>query len=342
MRVTELTALRDYWYAVALKTESGPKSIRLFGEDYVLWRTIQGPVLSQAYCPHRGAHLGCGSEADDTLVCSYHGWRFGPDGVCVHIPQLDPGVPIPPKARIQTYPVVERYGVIWACVGTPVTPGPPSWHEADVLGWEVHVDFFEEWTASAFRIIDNNLDQSHPAFVHQSTFGDPSRPIVPRYEIEVTPTGFRTRIPQYVSGVGPQMGVPDEEEAFDRIQEAELLGPLHTRIRLEYGGGTPDYSFYGSATPIDDGRSMYLRCSALAGGEKSQPYELFHSFSRRVVDEDRVVLESTNCDFPIVATQEVHLRCDRNTLEYRRVLSRLARSSEAEEKPPRSDRAYSS
>ena len=26
-------------------------------------------------------------EADGTLACSYHGWRFGPDGKCTAIPQ---------------------------------------------------------------------------------------------------------------------------------------------------------------------------------------------------------------------------------------------------------------
>ncbi len=27
-------------------------------------------------------------EADGTLACSYHGWRFGPDGKCTAIPQV--------------------------------------------------------------------------------------------------------------------------------------------------------------------------------------------------------------------------------------------------------------
>ena len=27
-------------------------------------------------------------EADGTLACSYHGWRFGPDGKCTMIPQV--------------------------------------------------------------------------------------------------------------------------------------------------------------------------------------------------------------------------------------------------------------
>jgi vanillate O-demethylase monooxygenase subunit len=57
--------------------------------------------------------------------------------------------------------------------------------------------------------------------------------------------------------------------------------------------------------------------------EDSQPYEMFWEFSRRVTDEDRVVLETTSPDFPLDLTSEVHLRCDRTTVEYRRVLGRL-------------------
>lgn len=328
MKITELKRLRNYWYPVALETDTTPKLITLFGQHYVLWRSTVGPTLTQPYCPHRGARLDCGKEQGGSLTCAYHGWQFNADGTCEFIPQLDPGLPIPPKAHLKTYPVIERYGVFWTCIGTPETSGPPPWYEADELGWRVHVDFFEPWTASGFRIIDNNLDQSHPAFIHQTTFGDPTRPRVPRYDVEATSNGFITKIPQYVGGVGPQMGIDDEAQTFDRFQEAELLGPLHTRIRLIYNGAAPDYSFYGSVTPVDDNNSLYLRCSALSGDEISQPYGLFHAFSRRVVDEDRQVLELTNPDFPVSITEEVHLRCDRNTVEYRRILARLTKHEE--------------
>ncbi|MGD0810962.1 MAG: hypothetical protein ABSA91_14825, partial [Acidimicrobiales bacterium] len=212
----------------------------------------------------------------------------------------------------------------WACVGEPSTDGPPPWHEADDLGWRVQVDFLEPWAASALRIIDNNLDISHPAFVHQGTFGDPSRPLVAAYELERTATGYRANVPQDVGGVGPQLGEANEVRRYERTQETELLGPVHTRIRLSYGGTAADYCFYGSATPLDNEHSLYVRVSALAGTEEEQPYSMFWDFSRRVTLEDKVVLEETDPDFPLDITREVHLRCDKVTLEYRRLLARLA------------------
>lgn len=327
MRVAEIPALRDQWYAVARSEDvhaGRPLRVRLLGEDYTLWAPAHGgPVLTEAFCPHRGARLAAGSIQGDRLVCCYHGWQFSATGQCVHVPQQEPGLPVPPKARARTWPVVERYGLCWACVGSPVTDGPPPWREADDLGWRVQVDFFEPWTASALRIIDNNLDLSHPAFVHRGTFGDPSRPRVAPYEVERTPTGFRANVPQDVGGVGPQMGDGDEGRRYERTQETELLSPVHTRIRLRYGGSAADYAFYGSATPLEDDRSMYVRVSALAGTEAEQPYAMFWEFSRRVTIEDKVVLEETNADFPLDITSEVHLRCDKVTLEYRRHLARL-------------------
>jgi phenylpropionate dioxygenase-like ring-hydroxylating dioxygenase large terminal subunit len=328
MKVSEIPALRDQWYAVARVDEvrqGVPVAVRLFGQPHTLWKPVEGePVLTEAFCPHRGARLSAASICGNRLVCCYHGWEYGPTGACLRVPQLEAGLPIPSKARLRTWPVVERYGLCWVCVGDPVSNGPPMFEEVDTLGWRVQVDFLEPWAASALRIIDNNLDLSHPAFVHKGTFGDPTRPLVAPYDVEPTEGGFRARVPQDVGGVGPQIGDADEGHRYERTQETELLTPVQTRIRLSYGGSAADYAFYGSATPIDDEHSLYVRVSALAGTEKEQPYAMFWDFSRRVTEEDKFVLEQTNPDFPVGVTEEVHLRCDKVTLAYRRHLAGLA------------------
>jgi nitrite reductase/ring-hydroxylating ferredoxin subunit len=328
MRVSEFPGLRNEWYAIARTSPRGrPRSeaVTLFGEEYVLFIPAYGtPGLLQPRCPHRGAHLKAADCLGESLRCCYHGWEFDPEGRCVAIPQLDDGIPIPAKANLLHWPVVERYGLYWTCVGTPVTDGPPGWPEADSLGWRVQIDFFEPWAASALRIIDNNIDQAHPAFVHRRTFGDPTRPQVPRYELERTPRGFKAEIRHAVAGVGPQMGISDETASFERVTEVELLSPVQTRILLAYDGAAPDYCFYGSATPIDDAHSIYVRISALMGSAEMQPYDMFWEFSRRVTNEDRFVLETTSADFPVDIRSEVHMRADLTTVEYRRILERLA------------------
>jgi phenylpropionate dioxygenase-like ring-hydroxylating dioxygenase large terminal subunit len=326
--VSEMPFLRDYWYPIARAgdIDPGPRKVRLFGEQYVLWQPAGAPAsLTEPFCPHRSADLSTGWVEGGELVCPYHGWRFDGAGACTHIPQLDPGLPVPPKAKIRTWPVLERYGVLWTCVGTPVADAPPVWVEAEQPGWRLFVEFFEEWNVSAPRIIDNNLDQSHLAYVHRTTFGDPDDAMLPHYGVEPTETGgFVARIPQEQKGVGLQMGVTtDEAQRFERIGEVELFAPFTTRTRLYFGGIGPDYCFYGAATPVDDEHAIYMRLTALSGSEEEQPFAQFTAFGRRVKDEDRTLLESTYPDFPLDITSEVHLRCDKTTLEYRKYLAAL-------------------
>jgi phenylpropionate dioxygenase-like ring-hydroxylating dioxygenase large terminal subunit len=329
--VSEMAFLRDYWHPVATAadvraSQGAPRRVRLFGQEYVLWQAEGSePAMSDPYCPHRAADLATGWIDGRDLVCPYHGWRFDDAGACTHIPQLDAGLPVPPKAKLHTYPVLERYGVLWTCVGTPVSDGPPRWAEAEEGGWRLYVEFFEQWNVAAPRIIDNNLDQSHLAYVHRTTFGDPDDAVLPHYGVEPTPGGgFTARIPQEQKGIGLQMGVTDDEtQRFERIGEIELFAPLTTRTRIYYGGTGPDYCFYGAATPVDDQHSIYMRLTALSGTEEEQPFEPFTSFGRRVKEEDRIVLEATYPDFSLDITSEVHLRCDKSTLEYRKYLARL-------------------
>ena len=62
-----------------------------------------------------------GTVRGDGLQCPYHGSEFnGATGVCSHIPALRDGARIPPKARVGSYPVIERFGHVGTCLGDPV------------------------------------------------------------------------------------------------------------------------------------------------------------------------------------------------------------------------------
>jgi phenylpropionate dioxygenase-like ring-hydroxylating dioxygenase large terminal subunit len=198
------------------------------------------------------------------------------------------------------------------------------WPEAEEGGWRLFVEFFEVFNCSALRIIDNNIDISHPAFVHRNTFGDPAQAAMLASRVEATDHGLVAQFHRSTPGVGKQTGASDDETVrFERTSELEVLAPLTTHLRLLYPDA-PDYAFFGSATPVDDEHSIYMRLTALAGTEDQQPYAPFHEFGTRVKEEDRVILEATPVDFPIELTSEIHLRTDRTTIEYRRYLSRLA------------------
>lgn len=64
------------------------------GEELVAFRTEDGVAnVTDAYCPHLGAHLGImGRVVGDCIECPFHGWRFkGKDGSCSHVPYAAKG-----------------------------------------------------------------------------------------------------------------------------------------------------------------------------------------------------------------------------------------------------------
>ncbi|CAG2108243.1 unnamed protein product [Medioppia subpectinata] len=71
------------------------KHFEMCGQQLVAFRGGSGVVhVLSAYCPHLGANLGIGGHVvtesgDDCIQCPFHGWRFGGDGQCKRIPNLN-------------------------------------------------------------------------------------------------------------------------------------------------------------------------------------------------------------------------------------------------------------
>src|SRR5690349_9526403 len=118
------------WYPLCLSAElaAGNAIGRDFlGTRVVAWRDASGkPVVQSAWCPHLGADLSVGQVVEGRLRCAYHHWSFDGSGACAHIAAGDK---IPSAARIFTYPVEEKWGLVWAFNGeTPdfEVPGMPG------------------------------------------------------------------------------------------------------------------------------------------------------------------------------------------------------------------------
>lgn len=90
-----------------------------------VWRSASGKVYANGdRCPHRGMRLSHGFVRGETLACIYHGWRYGTDGACTHIP-AHPSV-VPPKTiNCGPLPVTEQDGVVWVASSAP-GDGPTS------------------------------------------------------------------------------------------------------------------------------------------------------------------------------------------------------------------------
>jgi phenylpropionate dioxygenase-like ring-hydroxylating dioxygenase large terminal subunit len=172
-RVLAEQAMRRSWFPVARSGDlAQPQAATLLGRRLVVYRGASGrPVVAERRCPHRGGDLARGSVHGDDLACPYHGWRYaGSDGRCVLLPSLADQSKIPRKARIATFPAVERFGHVWTVLEDPLGPlyDPAEWRDLN-LDW-LAADPIPSPTGVAVAM-ENFRDVAHFPFVHRVSMG---------------------------------------------------------------------------------------------------------------------------------------------------------------------------
>ncbi len=178
-------ALRKYWHPVlaAREVTDRPVPVKLLDQRLVLVRVGGRLVCFRDLCIHRGTPLSLGWVEGDNLVCGYHGWSYGADGVCTRIPALPSGRSIPLRARVESFRADERYGLVWVALEEPRTPIPEFPEACDP---EFNLIFHppSTWKASAARRTENTVDAAHFPWVHEGILGTRDHPEVPVFPIE--------------------------------------------------------------------------------------------------------------------------------------------------------------
>ena len=159
------------WYQVGWSHEVRAGSVmsaKLCGHDLVVMRTESGALrVHDAYCPHRGANLAVGGEVcGEELVCPFHAWRFGPDGVCSHIPGTNK---VPPRAKLRRWRVVEEAGLIMVHFDPEGTQTDVPFSGVEELvgdDWSAPVTKHETFRARLQDVVENGADTGHFAHVH--------------------------------------------------------------------------------------------------------------------------------------------------------------------------------
>ena len=249
---------RRYWQPALLASEvtepdGAPVRVRLLGEDLLAFRDTEGRIgLVDAYCPHRRAPMFYGRNEECGLRCVYHGWKFDVDGNCTDLPSEPADSPMKAKAKITSYPTVERGGIVWAYMG-PAGEQPPApdyeWTRAPAT----HRHVSKSYQASNYlQGLEGGLDSSHATFLHnndlakakQTLFGHDGAPDLSVHE---TDYGY------YYVGT---RNAPDGGK-FVRVYQytmpCQQMRPNLTNTRAP-GGGRNEIARYDGHiwVPIDD------------------------------------------------------------------------------------------
>jgi nitrite reductase/ring-hydroxylating ferredoxin subunit len=296
------------WY-IALPSSDLPAgrpiAIDLFGRPLVAWRDeLRRPVVMPRHCPHMGASLADGAIVRGCLQCPFHHWRFAASGRCTAIPGI---ARIPATARQLTYPVVERYGYVWAWYGTaePMFPLPeiPAL-EADCRAYR-SFRFADATAATVRRILENTYDPDHLAALHGLRVAG---------SLELTVLSD----PRETSRNGPP--IPDDAWFGASIEWPSYAGALGiiTRLlrsnarrftllvdgwpagqRITYlADGRPQYTLLLAATPVAPNRTVQHICVALPASGS-----LWRDLARYVSNRVQIKIASDQ-DLPIFNTIE--------------------------------------
>ena len=317
--------LRNAWHPVAepADVDPGPTSVRLLGEDLVLWRADDGTIVAGPdRCPHREAPLSIGSVVDGDLVCAYHGWSFGCEGRCVGIPSSGPEAVIPPAAHLPAVHAQERYGLVWLCIGAPSGRVPTITQDDDAAFRRINTGV-ECWNVSATRMVDNFLDISHFPWVHTGTFGAGQDQRVPKIELEELDEEFFGYAYE-VDANNPDDAVATTGSDADVVHRHMTTGfhlPFDVRSTIRYEDGL-EHILLLCSTPVDDATSLFTFVVWRNDDHSTDP-ETIIAFDRAIGAEDKAMLEQVPGVLPLGRTDMVSVQSDKPSVEWRRRFAAL-------------------
>jgi vanillate O-demethylase monooxygenase subunit len=345
-----MTAIvRNQWYVAAYGREVSRDlfSRTICGEPILFWRTESGEVTAMSdRCVHRRFPLSQAPShlVDDTVVCGYHGFTYGADGVCVAVPGQKR---VPRTARLTSYTVVEQDSFVWVWIADPDRPAEPDpatiprAHWLDSPDWDV-VNGVEHIDCNFGLLVDNLLDLSHETYLHGGYIGTP----------EVAETPITTEVDDDAGVVYVSRHMDDAEcppfyskstgvqGRITRWQDIEYTPPclylLHSRIApvgaaLPADDGTDSEAFHTeivyAITPETENSTHDFWCVARDFAQGDDEVTTFLAENNRtVVMQDVVALDVLQkaLDSEKAGYQELSINIDAGGLAARRLLAAMA------------------
>jgi phenylpropionate dioxygenase-like ring-hydroxylating dioxygenase large terminal subunit len=183
--------IRNQWYVILDSAEiklGKPVGVTRLGEKLVLWRDSKGILHCMGdQCPHMHAPLHRGKIDGDQIACPFHGFQYDASGQCAYLPAIGKNGKPPHFLKATVYPTYETHGyasIFWG--NTEKTPEPPKFFESLEVGGFHYTPFKDNWNTHYARMLENQLDVSHLAFVHHNTIGRGGKAVIegPYTELE--------------------------------------------------------------------------------------------------------------------------------------------------------------
>lgn len=329
-------ALSRYWHPVAYASSlasGGPIPAFLLGEALAIVR-LGGEVKAfRDICAHRGTAISLGSVDGDQIRCAYHGWTYGPDGMCTEIPARF-GASIPPRARLTSFDAVEASGLIWVCLsGEPRLPVPdfadfhnPSFRVIPVASYD--------WKSSASRRLENYVDFAHFAWVHDGILGDREHPEVPDHDVHRVEGELRFGEAEAYGEV-PEDGVEGRSSSASGLphKTGTILADKKYRVFLPFSvwlqqrlPGAKHYQLFTAVAPTGPATCRSFTFMARDYDLDESEDQKFVSFNDTIIGQDQPLVESQRPEqLPVDLSAEVQIRgADKVAVEYRRWLHEIA------------------
>ena len=326
--VDDQSYLRHFWHPVCtlkeLETSNpqgvGPIGRTLLRENIVIAK-INGKIVAMYdRCAHRFSRLSAGKIVNDRLQCPYHGWQYGADGKCVHIPAC-PRDPIPKNARITAYECEVKYELVWVRLdsswGVTTIPYCGGWDNPEYK--RVIVADPYDWASSAERRWENFTDFSHFAYVHPGTLYDPAYA-----EPSIVPIDRVSGEMRFYLEPGKDMldKLPADSPLGSWTYRAAMPFSINLDIRL-YSNNNP-FLLWTTSSPVspDTCRNFMI----IAHTDPDLPDERPLDFQKIVLAEDQPVIETQPGGLSL---EEVALPTDKVSNQYRKWLRELAAGAKA-------------
>ena len=292
-----------FWTPVmgAAELRDQPVGMTLAGERIVLFRGKDGVGALLDRCPHRGVALSLGKVVDGTLECPFHGWRFDSRGGCAHIP-MNPGAQ---RGGTTALPVRERGHLIWVYTGLQTDTEPYVPPALLREGGRIEI-VHEEWRTHWTRAMENMLDSPHLPWVHGGTIGRGLR------------AQLRPDSTMHQELIDREFGF----EAHFRMDEGEpgQINWLRPNGMELFILDTPRafMRMHSWCIPTTHNHTRMLVVGVKDFGWAINPFlGLTEGFNRRVLGEDRHVLESSDPPRVPPPNQEQNVPTDKVTLRFR-------------------------